>query len=53
MDVDKLIKLDELRKSGVLTDVEYAAQKAKLLSDDNSAQQSRVRNNKILVKERI
>jgi hypothetical protein len=38
MNADKLIKLDELRKSGLLTEEEFATQKAKLLSDDNSDQ---------------
>jgi hypothetical protein len=35
MDTEKLIKLDELKKKGLLTEEEYEHQKAKLLSNDS------------------
>ncbi len=35
MDTEKLIKLDELKKKGLLTEEEYEDQKAKLLSNDS------------------
>ena len=35
MDTEKLIKLDELKKKGLLTEEEYDDQKAKLLSNDS------------------